>query len=142
MLTQGRQLFILARMYIGLDARKPVFGVCEQKRRSPTCASAHTDQRLCCSLFGKDNIYTCYERIFNFLASLCSLGDWFESCIVGNPEDTFCRASRSHYDSIQAQRHQTDSVPVRSELISSAGYNYAVLNHGQDYPLQNLMGQQ
>ena len=24
---------------------------------------------------------------FNFLASLCSLGDWFESRFVGNPKD-------------------------------------------------------
>ena len=28
---------------------------------------------------------------FNFLASLCSWGDWFEYHFVGNPEDRFCR---------------------------------------------------
>ena len=27
----------------------------------------------------------------NFLASLCSLGDWHESRFVRNPEDRFCR---------------------------------------------------
>ena len=32
---------------------------------------------------------TCFKRNFNFLASLCSLGDWFESRFVGNPEDRF-----------------------------------------------------
>ena len=37
---------------MGLDARKPVFGVCEQQRRIPACAYAQTDQRLCYSLFG------------------------------------------------------------------------------------------
>ena len=47
---------------MGLD----VFGVCEQQWRRQTCASAQTDQRLCYSLFGKYNIWTCYETIFNF----------------------------------------------------------------------------
>ena len=28
---------------------------------------------------------------FKFLASLCSLGDWFETLFVGNPEDRFSR---------------------------------------------------
>ena len=36
--------------YMGLDARKPVSGVCEQHRRRPACASAQSDQRLCYSL--------------------------------------------------------------------------------------------
>ena len=34
-----------------LDVRKPVFGVCEQHRRRPACASAQSDQRLLYSLF-------------------------------------------------------------------------------------------
>ena len=29
-------------------------------------------------------------RNFNFLASLCSCGDWFESRFVGNLKDRFC----------------------------------------------------
>ena len=29
------------------------------------------------------------EGNFTFLASLCSCGDWFESCFVGNPHDRF-----------------------------------------------------
>ena len=41
-------------------------------------------------LIGKDHIYTCYKQIFKILASLCSLGDWFESHYVRNPEDRFC----------------------------------------------------
>ena len=28
-------------------------GICEQQRRRPACASAQSDQRLCCSLMGK-----------------------------------------------------------------------------------------
>ena len=39
--------------YLGLDARKPVLGVCEQQRGRPVCASAQPDQHLCYSLFGK-----------------------------------------------------------------------------------------
>ena len=34
---------------------------------------------------------TCDGRNFNSLASLCSLGDWFETRSVGNPEDRFYR---------------------------------------------------
>ena len=56
------------------DARKPVFGVCEQERCRPACASAQSVQRFCYSLIGKFNIqtYYMYMRNFDFLASLCS----------------------------------------------------------------------
>ena len=63
--------------------------VCEQQRRRPACASAQSDQRLCYSRFGKNHILACYRRTFNFLASLCSCGDWFECGFVRNPEDRF-----------------------------------------------------
>ena len=66
-------------------------GVCEQHRRRSACASAQSDQRLCNSLSGKYHMYTCYRRNFNSLASLCSWGDWFETCLVGNPKDRFSR---------------------------------------------------
>ena len=33
------------------EGKKPVFGVCEQQRRRPACASTQPDQRLCYSLF-------------------------------------------------------------------------------------------
>ena len=36
---------------MGLNERKGVFGVWEQQRCRPACASAQTDQRLCYSLF-------------------------------------------------------------------------------------------
>ena len=38
------------------DARKPVFGVCEEQKRRPACASAQTDQRLCHSLIVKYHV--------------------------------------------------------------------------------------
>ena len=34
---------------------------------------------------------SCFKRNVNFLASLCSRGDWFESRLVGNPGDRYCR---------------------------------------------------
>ena len=73
---------------MGLDARKPVFGVWEQQRRRPACTFALSDQCLGYSLIGRI-ILNLLQR--NFLASLCSGGDWFESRFVGNPEDRFCR---------------------------------------------------
>ena len=39
----------------------------------------------------------CYRWNFNFLASLCSWGDWFETRFVGNPEDRFCRDETKRY---------------------------------------------
>ena len=42
--------------HLGLDATKPVFGVCVQHRRRPACASAQSDQRLCYSLFGRNHM--------------------------------------------------------------------------------------
>ena len=52
-------------------ARKSVFGVSEQQRHRPACASAQTYQRLVIRYFGQCRI-TCYKRNFNFLACLCS----------------------------------------------------------------------
>ena len=80
----------MSGQHIGLDARKPVLGGCEQQRRRPVCASAQTDQRHFYSLFGEYHIKTCYMCNFNFLASHCNWGDWAESRFVGNHEDRFC----------------------------------------------------
>ena len=41
---------------MGLDARKPVFGVFDQQRRRSACASAQTDKRLYYSLFEQYHI--------------------------------------------------------------------------------------
>ena len=32
--------------------RKPVYAICEKQRSRSACASAQSDQRLCCSLLG------------------------------------------------------------------------------------------
>ena len=63
-------------------------GVCEQHRRRPAqLISAFVIRVLESILY----ILTCYKRNFNFLASLCSWGDWFEYRFVGNPGDRFSR---------------------------------------------------
>ena len=62
-------------------------GVCEQHRRRPACTSAQSDQRLC---FSTISLEACHKRTFNYLASLCSRGDWFESRFFRNSEDRFC----------------------------------------------------
>ena len=59
--------------------------VCEKRRRRPACASAQSDQPLYYSHFEKYNILTCYKQNHGFLASPCSLEDWFESYFVENP---------------------------------------------------------
>ena len=65
--------------------RKPVFAICEQQR----CRSAHSDQRLCCSLPRKYNISSFYIRNFKPLASFCGCVGRFESYLVENPKDRF-----------------------------------------------------
>ena len=83
----------LARAFTGLiwaSTRENLsLEVCKQHRRRPACASAQSDQRLCCSLLGKYYMQTCCRWNFNSLASLCSWGDWFETRSDGNPEDRF-----------------------------------------------------
>ena len=60
--------------------RKPVYAMCEQQRRRSACASAQSDQRLCCSL-----TYICYSRNFKTLSSLWTWPGPFETY----PEDRF-----------------------------------------------------
>ena len=44
----------------------------EKHRRRPACASAQTEQCLCCSLTAKCNISACFIQTFKILSSLCS----------------------------------------------------------------------
>ena len=47
--------------YIGLDVRKPVFSICEQQRRRPTCASAQTGQHLSCTYWSAPLVSTYWK---------------------------------------------------------------------------------
>ena len=46
------------------------YAICEQQRRRSACASAQSDQRICCSLPGYCNTTTYYSQNFKTLASL------------------------------------------------------------------------
>ena len=72
-----------------LIMRKPVFALCEQQRRKSACASAQSDQHLCCSLPRQYNISSFFIRNFKPLASFCGCAGRFESYLVENPEDRF-----------------------------------------------------
>ena len=70
--SQDTSPFTLQLHHMGLDRRKPDFDICKQQRCRPACASAHSDQHLCYSLYGKYYVSICYKQIFNILVSLCS----------------------------------------------------------------------
>ena len=80
-------------------------GDCNQQRRRPACASAQSDQHLYYLLIWKYDIQTCYERNFNFLASLCSCKGWFKTPFVGNPEDMFS-GGEVHTKPDHGRKHQ------------------------------------
>ena len=85
------EIFSISCEYMGVDAKKPVFGVGNQQRRRPACASAQSNQRHCFSLIGMYCIKTCYKWNFTILASICGWADWFESHFIRNLEDRFSR---------------------------------------------------
>ena len=58
------------------------YAICEQQRCRLACASAQSDQHLCCSLLRQYDMYTSSIKI---LASFCSWAGWFESYLVENP---------------------------------------------------------
>ena len=62
--------------------------ICEQQRRRSACASAQSDQRLCCSLPRSYNVSSFCTKNFKPHASFYNWAGQFESDLVGN--------SRSH----------------------------------------------
>ena len=58
--------------------------ICEQQRRRSACASARSDQRLCCSLPRQNGISSLYIRNFKILAGVCSLAGNFVACLIGD----------------------------------------------------------
>ena len=57
--------------------------ICEQQRLRSGCASAQSDQGLCCSLLRQSNISQFYSWNFNTLTSFCGFADRFVSGVVG-----------------------------------------------------------
>ena len=71
--------------------RKPVYAICEQQRRRSACASAQSEQRLCCSLPKSYNTSSFYIRNFKPLPSFRGCAGQFESTQVANSGDRFSR---------------------------------------------------
>ena len=71
---------------MGLEVRITVFGVCEQQRCRPVCASVQSDKYPCYLLSGKYAISLFYMQSFRILAGLGSSAGCFESYLVGNLE--------------------------------------------------------
>ena len=65
---------------------KMSYAICEQQRRRSACASAQSDQRLCCSLARQNDTFSLYSRNFKILASLCSWAGQFVSYLVGDSQ--------------------------------------------------------
>ena len=91
--------------YMGRNARKPVFG-------GLGTTQAQTSLRICTVwlaplsfAFWKVSYVNLLRWNFNFLASLCNRGDWFETCFVGHPEDRFSREEAIWYLIIKSFNH-------------------------------------
>ena len=65
------------------------YAICEQQRRRSACASAQSDQRLCCSLPRQNDISSLY--IQNFKIQLVSVAEQVSLCLAWSetPEDIF-----------------------------------------------------
>ena len=64
--------------------RKCVLCHMQTKRSRSACASAQSDQRLCCSLPRPNDTSSLYIRNSKILADLCSWAGQFVSCLVGD----------------------------------------------------------
>ena len=69
--------------------RKPAYDICKQQRPRSACASAQSDQHLCCSLPRYYNTSSFFIRTFKPLPSSCGCAGQFESYLVANPKDRF-----------------------------------------------------
>ena len=90
--TIARQIFLVENVFCNKSEKyswaRPwenvFYAICEQQRRRSACASAQSDQRLCCSLPRQNDTSSLYIRNFKILAGLCSLAGQLVSCLVGD----------------------------------------------------------
>ena len=73
---------IKSKLKLSHAMRKYVLCHMRTTNRRPACASAPSDQRLCCLLPRKYNLYSCYTRNVKNLSSFCSWAVRFESVLV------------------------------------------------------------
>ena len=98
--------------------RKSVLAICEQQRCRSACASVQSDQHLYCSLLWLNNTYTCKIQKFKTLACACSSAGWFESYLVGNPEDRFSR-DEAQIRTRKTIAHKGERMPKASQASHS-----------------------
>ena len=65
------------------------YGICEQQRCRLACASAQSDQHLCCLLLRQYDIYTCSIKSFTILASFVAEQAGLNLTWSKIPKDTF-----------------------------------------------------
>ena len=86
--------------------RKPVYAICEQRKRRSACASAQSDQHLCCSLSRKYNISSLF--LYPKFQAFCGCAGRFESYLVENPEDRFSRDEAQIYSDLAESRRSSN----------------------------------
>ena len=91
------------------------YAICEQQRHRSACASAQSDQRLCCSLPRQNDTSRLYIRNFKILAGLCSWAGQFVSCLVGD--------SRRHIFSWRG------SIIMKETIRSWWGWGWGLVGH-------------
>ena len=77
-------IFVLLKYNWARPWENMSYAICEQQRRRSACASAQSDQRLCCSPPRQNDTSSLYIRNFKILAGLCSWAGQFVSCLVGD----------------------------------------------------------
>ena len=109
--------------------------LCYVRRRS-TCASAQSDQHLCCSLPRHYDISSIYIINFMTLASFFSWAYRFESYLVENPEDRFspdgAHMGKFYYLTYQVKIYNLDgylccSLPRQYDFSSIYMSNFKTL---------------
>ena len=86
---------------MGPDARKPGFGGGGGGGvANNTGADQPAHPRSLISAFVVRFIETCYRWNLNFIASLCSWGDWSETRFVGNPENRPDMTENRHWQAL------------------------------------------
>ena len=82
---------------MGINVRKPVFGIYDQARPKPACSGTETSQKnwnLACSkfryyFFQLENIKDADQTVQ--MRRLCRCADWSAPLLLANPEDKFSR---------------------------------------------------
>ena len=113
---------ILGQYPMGLDARKPVFGLSEQQRRRPACTFAQIDQHLSYLHFGCIISKHATGEISMFQLVSVAEQAGLKSHSVGNLENRFCRVEAQRtYNSLNEGCHKNGQIKVSKKMIFSMG---------------------